>query len=85
MNHFRVGSITAFCLEIHDLLASKLAAGRLKALELAGAILNLRLAGVRTLRARIAKLLPVSAREQALWSLINVLKEVRKRKISKPR
>jgi hypothetical protein len=85
MKRFRVGAITAFCLEIHDLLASKLAAGRLKDLELTGAILKLRLAGVRTLRARIAKLLPVSAREQALWSLISVLREVRKRKLNKRR
>ena len=79
MKRFRVGPVTAYCLEIHDLLASKLAAGRLKDLELAGAILQLRLAGVRTLRARIVKLLPVSAREQASGSLANVLREVRKR------
>lgn len=79
LKHFRVGAITAFCLEIHDLLASKLAAGRLKDLELAGAILKLRLASVRTLRARIAKLLPVSARELASGSLANVLREVKRR------
>ena len=75
---FRVGPITAFCLEIHDLLASKLAAGRLKDLELAGAILKLRLASARTLRARIAKLLPLSAREQGRSSLTNLLREVRR-------
>ena len=73
----RVGRITAFCLEMHDLLASKLAAGRLKDLELAGAILKLRLARVSTLRARLAKLSRVSAREQALSSLTHVLREVR--------
>ncbi|MCX6922935.1 MAG: hypothetical protein NT154_06960 [Verrucomicrobia bacterium] len=75
---FRVGRITAQCLEIHDLLASKLAAGRLKDLELAGAVLKLRLARVASLRARLAKLLPASAREQALSSLTIVLKEVRR-------
>jgi len=73
---FRVGRITASCLEIHDLLASKLAAGRLKDLELAGAVLKLRLARVRTLRARVAKLNPASASEQALSCLATVLREV---------
>ncbi len=74
---FRVGRITAFCLELHDLLASKLAAGRLKDLELAGAMLRLRLARVSTLRARLAKLIPVSARARAFSSLTAVLREVR--------
>lgn len=78
VKHFRVGPITAFCLEIHDLLASKLAAGRLKDLELAGAILKLNLARIRILRARISKLVPVSAREQARSCLTSVLGEVRR-------
>jgi hypothetical protein len=78
VKHFHVGQVTAFCLEIHDLLASKLAAGRLKDLELAGAVLKLHLASVRTLRNRIAKLLPVSARELAQTSLTSVLREVRR-------
>ena len=73
---FRVDRITASCLEMEDLLASKLAAGRLKDLELSGAILRLRLAKVSTLRTRIAKLIPVSAREQAVLSLTIVLREV---------
>jgi len=73
----RAGPITAFCLEIHDLLASKLAAGRLKDLEFAGAVLKFRLARVSTLRARLAKIIPVSAREQAVLSLTIVLREVR--------
>ena len=57
----RVGRITAFCLEMHDLLASKLAAGGLKDLELAGAVLKLKLANARTLRARLVKLAPASS------------------------
>jgi hypothetical protein len=73
----RVGRITASCLEIHDLLASKLAAGRLKDLELAGAILKLHLAKAPTLRARLTKLMPISAREQALSYLTIVLREVK--------
>jgi len=49
----RAGTVTAFCLEVHDLLVSKLAAGRLKDLEFAGALLQLRLAEPRTTRLRI--------------------------------
>lgn len=79
LKQFRVGRIIASCLEIHDLLASKLAAGRLKDLELAGAVLKLRLAKVPTLRERLAKLTPVSASEQALSSLTIVLREVKRR------
>jgi hypothetical protein len=78
LKRFRVGRITASCLAIHDLLASKLAAGRLKDLELAAAVLILRLARVSTLRARLAKLIPISAREHALSSLSTVLREVKR-------
>jgi hypothetical protein len=52
----RIGRITAFCLEIHDLLVSKLAAGRLKDLELASALLKFRLGTAPTLRRRISRL-----------------------------
>jgi hypothetical protein len=78
VNRLRVGRITAFCLEIHDLMASKLAAARLKDLEFAGAVLGLRLAKAATLRARIAKLIPESARESALLSLATILRELRR-------
>ena len=76
----RVGRITAFCLEIHDLLASKLAAGRLKDLELIGAILKLRRAKAPTLRARLQKLTSIPARERALSSLNVVLREVKEKR-----
>ena len=82
LKRLRVGRITASCLEIHDLLASKLAAGRLKDLELVAAVLMLRLARVSTLRARLAKLIPLSAREQAHSSLSAVLRELRSTKSS---
>ena len=75
---FRVGRISASCVEVHDLLASKLAASRLKDLEFAGAILKLNMANVGTLRARLARLVPASAREQAVSSLTTVLREVKK-------
>jgi len=76
VKQFRVGRISASCLEIHDMLASKLTACRLKDLELAGAILKLRLARVRTLRRRLANLFPLSARARALASLSSVLGQV---------
>jgi hypothetical protein len=71
---FRVGRITAFCLEVHDLLASKLAAGRLKDLELAGALLKLRLAKVAMLRRRIPRL-PVPRDRQKARLLLQVILE----------
>ena len=70
----RIGRITAFCLEIHDLLVSKLAAGRLKDLELAGALLKLRLGTATTLRRRINKLSLERDRRKAR-SLLKVVLE----------
>ena len=52
----RVGKITAFCLEVHDLIISKLAAGRLKDLEFVGAVLGFDIASLSLLRRRIARL-----------------------------
>ncbi len=49
----RAGPVTAFCLEIHDLLVSKLAAGRLKDLEFAGALFRLGLANLGKTRVRM--------------------------------
>lgn len=77
LKQIRVGRITAFCLEIHDLLASKLAGGRLKDVELAGAVLKLRLAKIATLLARVAKMSSASASEEASVSLRSILRELR--------
>jgi hypothetical protein len=74
---FRVGRITAFCLDVHDLLASKLAAGRLKDLELVGALLKLRVGKLAILRRRIAMLPLSSERERARLRLKVVLEDVR--------
>ena len=71
---FRVGRITAFCLDLHDLLASKLAAGRLKDLELAGALLKLRLGKASILRRRIAKF-PLESERQKARRLLKVVLE----------
>jgi hypothetical protein len=73
---FRVGRITAFCLELHDLLASKLAAGRLKDLELVGAVLKLRLGKASILRRRIAKFPSESDRQRARERLSVVLEDL---------
>jgi hypothetical protein len=71
---FRVGRITAFCLDIHDLLASKLAAGRLKDLELVGALLKLRLGKASILRRRIANL-PLPSEERKARLRLDVVLE----------
>jgi hypothetical protein len=52
----RVGQTTAFCLEIHDLIISKLAAGRLKDLEFVGALMGFTIASLVLLRRRIRQL-----------------------------
>lgn len=73
---FRAGRINAYCLELHDLLASKLAAGRLKDLELAGALLKLRLGKTSILRRRIARFPLESDRRKALLRLTVVLEDL---------
>ena len=73
----RVGRVTASCLEVHDLLASKIAAGRLKDLELTGALLKLKLARVETLRRRIGRLADPRERRRVRQRLGIVLEEVR--------
>lgn len=72
----RVGPVTAFCLEVHDLLISKLAAGRLKDLELVGAALKLRLGKIATLRRRITSLPLESERQKARRRLNAVLEDL---------
>jgi hypothetical protein len=52
----KIGPITAWCLEIHDLVVSKLAAARLKDVEFAAAMLQLGFAKRRPLLRRIARL-----------------------------
>jgi hypothetical protein len=53
LKRFRAGRITALCLEIHDLVVSKLAAGRLKDLEFVGALLQTHLANPKVIRRRV--------------------------------
>jgi hypothetical protein len=49
----RVGNVTAYCLEVHDLIVSKLAAGRLKDLEFSAALLKREVANAASVRRRI--------------------------------
>jgi hypothetical protein len=52
----RAGAVTALCLEVHDLVVSKLAAGRLKDLEFVGALFRLGLAKPRSVSLRLRQL-----------------------------
>jgi len=56
LKSLRAGKVKALCLEIHDLIVSKLAAGRLKDFELVGALLQKNVADIKVLRRRIAQL-----------------------------
>ena len=73
---FRVGAITALCLEVHDLAVSKLAAGRLKDMEFVGALLRLKLANRAIIRRRIRKFPFASDRARWRSRLESVLREL---------
>jgi Nucleotidyltransferase of unknown function (DUF6036) len=53
---FRIGKTTAFCLEVYDLIITKLAAGRLKDLEFVGALISLDMVHLSVLRRRTSRL-----------------------------
>ena len=73
---FRAGRVTAYCLEAHDLIASKLAAGRLKDLEFVGALLKLRMADLKTVRKRIQQCAAVNDQPRMRARLESVLDEL---------
>ena len=60
--------VTGWCLEIHDLVVSKLAAGREKDLKYINALLSRRLARPSTLKKRI-EAIPVTTEDRALLQL----------------
>ena len=70
----RAGAVTALCLEVHDLVVSKLAAGRLKDLEFIGALLRLGLADPRRTRLRIRQF-PIEREQGRLRSRLQVVLE----------
>lgn len=71
----RAGRITALCVELHDLIASKLAAGRLKDLEFAGALIRIGAADPKVIRQRIRTLPTARDRERASLRLLAVREE----------
>lgn len=77
LSPFRTGGVIAHCLEIHDLLISKLAAGRLKDLEFAGALYQLRLADPRQTRRRLRQVQDERARVRLRSRLQAVLEDLR--------
>ena len=77
---FRAAQVTAFCIEAHDLVISKLAAGRLKDLEFVNALLQMKLVHPRTLRRRIRQF-PIEAdRPWLLTRLQSVMADLHHRK-----
>ena len=74
---FQVGKTTAFCLEVHDLIISKLAAGRLKDLEFVGAVIGFDMANLKLLRRRIDQLELAKDRAQVRSRLRSVLGDLK--------
>lgn len=70
------GDLRARCLEVHDLVLSKLAAGRLKDTEMVAALIAYKLADVDTIRARIATVPDLHMRAILLARLQLVLENV---------
>lgn len=70
------GDLQARCLEVHDLVLSKLAAGRLKDTEMVAALIAYELADVETVRARIATVPDLHMRAILLARLQLVLENV---------
>jgi len=68
----QAGSIKVYCLEIHDLIVSKLAAGRLKDLEFAGAMLRLGLVDPKVVQHRIRQF-PVAQDRPRLRSRLRIV------------
>ena len=77
LKRLRVGKVTALCLEGHDLVVSKLAAGRLKDLEFVGALLRTRVVNLKTIRRRVRQLPRPIERGRIRVRLRSVLDELR--------
>jgi hypothetical protein len=71
------GSVTALCLDMNDLLVSKLAAGRLKDMEFAAALLHLGFAEEAALSKRIELLDSEADRTQVQGHLKIVMNDLR--------
>ena len=73
----RAGRITALCLELYDLIVSKLAAGRLKDLEFVGALLRMNLATSEAVHRRIRRFPMARDRARVRARFRSVLDELR--------
>src|SRR6266508_4319574 len=73
----RAGRVTALCLELYDLMVSKLAAGRLKDLEFVGALLRMKLAVPEAVRRRIRRFPLARDRARVRARFQSVLDELR--------
>lgn len=75
----RTGGVTGWCMELHDVVASKLAAGRDKDMEYVRALLATELLNCLVLENRVASL-PVSekSRKEILRLIKRLLREARK-------
>jgi hypothetical protein len=74
----RAGKATAWALDITDLIVSKLAAGRVKDLQLVGALLKLAMANSAVVHRRIKSLAQEADREQAYAALQLLRRELGK-------
>jgi len=74
---FRAGPTTAHCLEVHDLIVSKLAAGRLKDLEFVGALIRTHLADPRRVRRHIRQVPLKRSRTRLVSRLKSVMDELK--------
>jgi hypothetical protein len=81
----KFGPITAWCLEPHDLVVSKLAAARLKDLEFAAALIELGIVRRRTLLRRIARLDSEQEADRVRSCLKAVLTDIRSARASSRR
>ncbi len=79
LKQFRVGKIKVYCLEAHDLIISKLAAGRLRDLEFTASMFQLRLAAVKRLKTRIQRYPVEHDRPLLLTRLESVLRDMKGR------
>ena len=74
----RAGRVTALCLELYDLIVSKLAAGRLKDLEFVGALLRMNFATPAAVRRRIRRFPLARDRARVRARFKSVLDELRR-------
>ena len=74
LKQFAVGSVQVHCLEIHDLIVSKLAAGRLKDREFIAALLQLRLADPKKARRRLGEF-PIERERTQLGARLEAILE----------